>query len=179
MPMIAMEKGEAASPDEDLRGLYLRRPGLFKTSGVLLFPVPCLLSDSRTIWPFVPPNPNPLTAACLISPFPGHVLTTAGIWPADMTLFFELSAFFRLIVGGILFRDMERIVLIIPDIPAAVSRCPRLDLDDPARGEAPYLPKNVSMESSSTLSPRGVPVAWHSTYSVSLGFIPAFLYARS
>jgi hypothetical protein len=114
-------------------------------------------------WASVPPKPKALTAARGFSSKSGQSTVKAGRLDRLTTPHFDSRGFARLIVGGILRFFMHREAFIMPAMPALVSRCPRLDFTEPARGAAPFAPKKASAESISTLSPRGVPVAWHST----------------
>ncbi len=61
--------------------------------------------------------------------------------------------------------------------PDAVIGWPMLAFSDPITGLGPS-PHAVARLSSSTRSPRGVPVAWHSTYETSAGRRPACAYAE-
>ena len=78
----------------------------------------------------------------------------------------------KLAVGGrVLFWKASR-VFISPAEPAAVSKCPTLDLTEP-RAHCPALqprsPQSVLRLSTSIGSPVGVPVAWHSMWSICEG----------
>ena len=48
-----------------------------------------------------------------------------------------------------------------------------LPLTEPISGTLPLPPKNAATDWASVLSPSGVPVAWHSRYSMAAGSIPA------
>ena len=61
--------------------------------------------------------------------------------------------------------------------PEAVIGWPMLPLSEPIVGFGPS-PQMRASDSSSTVSPRGVPVAWHSMKAMSAGVRPACAYAE-
>ena len=134
-------------------------------------------SSSRT-WALVPPKPNPLTAARRGRARSGQASACVGTRrsvPARSTLGLSRS---KLAIGGITPRLIASTVLISAAAPAPVSRCPTLALTAPRyAGPAGSVPRSWARLVSSTTSPTGVPVAWHSIRSTSPGCQSAPRYA--
>ena len=123
---------------------------------------------SKTMCALVPPKPNALTAALRSDFLWGHSMVCWTIWFGDIPAFLELIGSTTPTVAGIFPCCSDKMTFVMPPIPAAVSMWPRFDFTEPIRGlvffssAVPSAAKNCSIESSSTLSPSGVPVAWHS-----------------
>ena len=73
-----------------------------------------------------------------------------------------VDGFSRFTFGGMYPFSIDNNTLNKPVIPAAVSKCPILDLTEPNKGAVLCSLKKSEIELSSVTSPRGVPVAWHS-----------------
>ncbi len=63
-------------------------------------------------------------------------------------------------------------ILSRPAPPAAASRCPTFDFTEPT-GRSALAANTRAMLRTSTASPTGVPVAWHSTSDTVSGATPA------
>ena len=123
---------------------------------------------SKIMCALVPPKPNALTAAFRSDFLWGHSIDCRTIWFGNIPAFLELIGSTTPTVAGIFPCCSDKMTFVMPPIPAAVSMWPRFDFTEPIRGllffstEVSSAAKNRSIESSSTLSPSGVPVAWHS-----------------
>src|SRR3989338_6687802 len=115
----------------------------------------------------MPPKPKALTAArrgVLLwrEAKSSHFDCTLKGLPESFTLG---PGFEKLAVGGRLLFWKESRTFIIPAAPAAVSRWPIFDFTEPSAhwpALQPRSPQRVFRLSTSTGSPAGVPVAWHS-----------------
>ena len=123
----------------------------------------------------MPPNPKPETAARLVEDVHarGVSSTSNGVFRSEGD---NVSAV-MFALGGSSPCAIACSTFVSPAMPAAVSRCPTLLFTEPmtARDDAPS--HIVDRLLSSTPSPRGVPVPWHSTNCTSAGDQPACAYA--
>mmetsp|Transcript_33538 Transcript_33538/g.81058 ORF Transcript_33538/g.81058 Transcript_33538/m.81058 type:complete len:219 (-) Transcript_33538:561-1217(-) len=111
---------------------------------------------SKRACALVPPKPKAESPERL-----GHSAAVAGQLTGSVTTA-GLIAFVTLGVGGMTPCSMDIKILVIPANPAATKVWPKLPFVEPTNGILP--PKHSFTASSSTGSPTGVPVAWHSTY---------------
>ncbi len=134
--------------------------------------------SSMSTWALIPPNPNPLIAARR-----GRPLAGAGQGSGRLKIRNGLrsnpragGASSKFAVGGSTPCLRAIRTLSNPAAPAAVSAWPIFPLTDPITqfpALQPVSPQSDLRLSTSTASPRGVPVAWHSIRSTSRGLQPA------
>ncbi len=134
--------------------------------------------SSISTWALMPPKPNPLMAArrgrpeCRAGHGSARVRTRNGL-SSSPSCGLDRSKF---AVGGRVRCFSAIRTLSRPAAPAAVSAWPMFALTEPIThwpARQPASPQSALRLATSTASPRGVPVAWHSIRSTSSGRQPA------
>ena len=133
--------------------------------------------SSRTMWKFVPPNPNALTAARRGSPSCfGNSRASRGTWKLPNSI--PGFGFSKCRLGGMTFSRSAKLALSSPAAPAAALRWPMFDFTDPS-ATGPSAPNVSCRHCTSTTSPTFVDVPWPSTIPHVRGDSPAAFHARS
>ena len=140
------------------------------------------LYSSKTAWAFVWPKPKAERPARLRPPLfeqSGHGQFSTRTCGIIGRVSFG--------VAGITPLFIESSTFVAPAKPAATSVCPKLPFVEPIFGWNAFgsslpstsAPKTLRRHSSSTASPCGVPVAWHSTYCSDFASTPNLAYVSS